>query len=224
MTPLRTLVLVFLFATSSATSIALAQETNLQPKYGAGPKSDMQKAADAKFLAGIDDYYKGDRKKAAEAASARGWQFLRQGNKPDAMRRFNQAWLIDNANGNALWGMAAIQAEAGAIAESMKLFVEAEGFVGGDLDFAVDHAKTLGVAGAQARDEALLKDAFARFARLHEKAPQHTLNLQNWAITLFYVGNYPEAWKKIQLAEATPRHAELDPGFVAALQGKMRRP
>ncbi|MBK9237172.1 MAG: hypothetical protein IPO19_14710 [Rhodoferax sp.] len=50
------------------------------------------------------------------------------------------------------------------------------------------------------------------------------MNLQNWAVTLFYVGNYPEARKKIQLAEVTPRHVELDPGFVAALQGKMRRP
>ncbi|MBK9237171.1 MAG: hypothetical protein IPO19_14705 [Rhodoferax sp.] len=83
MSPLRALGLAFLFATGFATSVALAQETNPQPKYGAGPKSDMQKTADAKCLAGIDDFYKGDRQKAAEAASARGWQFLRQGNKPD---------------------------------------------------------------------------------------------------------------------------------------------
>jgi len=218
------LILTLLLTAGFAASVAFAQDTNLKPKYGAAPKNEMQKAADAKFLAGIDEYYKGDRKKAAEAAASRGWQFLRQGNKADAMRRFNQAWLIDNTNGNALWGMAAIQAETEDTAASMKLFSEAKKYVGGDLDFAVDYAKMLGIVGAQTKNDVLLKDAFARFTRLYEKAPQHTLNLQNWAITLFYIGNYRDAWKKIQLAEGTPRRAEVDPSFVADLQSKMPRP
>lgn len=220
----RALLLAFLLSFGLTSQPAFAQDMNLQPKYGSLPKNDAQKAADAKFIASIDDYYRGDRKKGAEDVSSRGWQFLRQGNPPDAMKRFNQAWLLDNTNGNALWGMAVIQAGSGKIDESLKLFGEAEGFVGNDIDFSVDYAKALGTAGAQTKNEALLKDAFARFARLHEKAPQHTLNLQNWAITLFYVGNYAEAWKQMKLAEATPRRADLDPRFLAALQSKMLRP
>ncbi len=205
----RILLLLLLLSVGART--AFAQDSNLQPKYGSVAKNDAQKAADAKFLASIDDHYKGNRKKAAEDASSRGWQFLRQGNISDAMRRFNQAWLLDNSNGSALWGMAAVQASGGKIAESLKLFGEAEIVVGSDLDFSVDYAKTLGIAGAQTRNATLVKDAVARFEQLHQKAPQHTLNLQNWATTLFYVGNYAEAWKKLKLAEATPRHVELDP-------------
>lgn len=188
------------------------------------PKTEMQKAADAKFLAGIDESYKGDRRKAAETAASRGWQFLRQGDKSDAVRRFNQAWLIGNTNSYALWGMAVVQAEADDITASIKLFTEAEKSLNGELDFAIDYAKTLGIAGAQAKNNAQLQSALSRFARLHVKAPQHTLNLQNWAVTLFYSGNYSEACKKIQLAETTPRRAEVDPNFVAALQSKMPRP
>lgn len=198
---------------------ASAQDINLQPKYGSLPKNDAQKAADARFVASVDDQFKGDRRKAAAAAAGRGWQYLRQGNAPDAMRRFNQAWLLDSTNGAALWGMAAIQAGSGKIDESLELFAEAERYVGNDMDFSVDHAKALGVAGAQASNDALLKDAFARFERLHARAPQHTLNLQNWAITLFYVGNYTDAWNKVKLAEATPRSSDLDPRFLAALAG-----
>lgn len=220
----RALCLTLLLAGGFVTPVAFAQDANLQPKYGNSPKNEMQQAADAAFLAGIDAFYKGDRKKAADATSSRGWQFLRQGNKPDAMRRFNQAWLIDPANGNALWGMAVIQADTEDAAAAMKLFSEAEKLIGDDLDFAVDHAKMLGVVGAQTQNDKLLQDAFTRFARLYERAPQHTLNLQNWAITLFYTGNYRDAWKQIQLAEGTPRHAEIDQGFVAALQSKMPRP
>lgn len=218
------IILSILLLTTFATLAAFAQDKNLMPKYGSMPKTEMQKAADAKFLASIDEFYKGDRRKAAEATASRGWEFLRQDNKPDAMRRFNQAWLIDNTNSYALWGMAVVQAEADDITASIKLFTEAEKSLEGDLDFAVDYAKTLGIAGAQAKNNAQLQNAFSRFARLHVSAPQHTLNLQNWAVTLFYSGNYSEAWKKIQLAEATPRRAEVDPNFVAALQSKMPRP
>lgn len=220
----RTILVLLVLALESMSSLAFAQDINRQPKYGLLPKNETQKAADAEFLASIDDHYKGNRKKAAEEVSSRGWQFLRQGNVSDAMKRFNQAWLIDNLNANALWGMAAIQAGSGKLNESLKLFAEAESLVGGDIDLTADYAKALGVAGAQTKNNAQLNDAFARFARVHKKAPQHTLNLQNWAITLFYVGNYAEAWQKLKLAEATPRRSEIDQNFVAALQSKMPRP
>lgn len=221
---LRAVLLALLVAVNWVPQVVFAQDINLQPKYGALPKNDAQKAADAKFLASIDEYYKGDRKKAAEDVSRRGWQFLRQGNAPDAMRRFNQAWLLDSSNANAIWGMAAYEGSVGKMDDSLKLFVEAERSIGNDIDFAVDYAKALGIAGAETKSDALLKDAFARFARLYERAPQHTLNLQNWAITLFYVGNYAEAWSKVKLAEATPRRGDIDPRFLAALQSQMPRP
>lgn len=225
MSMIRTLLLVLLFASASTFKVAHAQDINLLPKYGSLPKNGAQQAADEKLIAAIDQHYKGNRKKAAEDASLRGWQSLRQGNTAEAMRRFNQAWLLDSSNGPAFWGMAAIQANTpGKTAESLKLFAEAERSIADDMDFAVDYAKALGIAGAETRNDALLQDAFARFARVHAKAPQHVLNLQNWAITLFYVGNYAASWEKIQLAEAAPRRAELDRDFIAALQVKMPRP
>jgi tetratricopeptide (TPR) repeat protein len=220
----RAILLVLALAIGTVFSAAFAQEINLLPKYGLLPKNEAQKAADAKFLASIDDTYKGNRKKAAADLSARGWEFLRQENFPDAMRRFNQAWLIDNSDGSALWGMAAIQASWRKLDESLKLFAEAEALVGDDIDFTADYAKALAMAGTQKKNDTLLNDAFARFARVYEKAPQHTLNLQNWAIALYYVGNYAEAWKKVKLAEATPGRAEFAPKFVDALQSKMPRP
>jgi tetratricopeptide (TPR) repeat protein len=140
------------------------------------------------------------------------------------MRRFNQAWLLNNSNGTTLWGMAAIQASSGKFDDSLKLFAEAEKFVGSDINFSVDYAKALGVAGVKLGDDVLLKDAFDRFERIYQKAPQNTKNLQNWAITLFSKGRYSEAWAKVKLAEATPNKGDLDPRFLAALQSRMPRP
>lgn len=216
--------IVLALAFGAVCSDVFAQDINLLPKYGLQPKNKGQKEADAKFLAAIDEEYKGNRKQAANDLASRGWQYLMQGNLPDAMRRFNQAWLVDNSNGTALWGMATIQAGWQKLDESLKLFAEAEAIVGDDNDFTTDYAKVIAMAGTQTKNDTLLNDAFARFERVYKKAPQHTLNLENWAVALFYGGNYAEAWKKVKLAEATPGGAAVDPEFKKALQRKLPRP
>jgi tetratricopeptide (TPR) repeat protein len=204
--------------------VACADDRNLLPKYGGLPETDWQRAADATFIAGIDEDYHGDRKKASTDMAMRGWQYLAAGDFDDAMRRFNQAWLLNKKNGTALWGMAAIQANSGKYADSLKLFEEAEKFAGSEINFSVDYARTVGMAAVDQKDGALLKEAFDRFERIYKKAPQHTKNLQNWAMTYFGAGRYPEAWAKVKLAEATPNKDELDPRFLAELQSRMPRP
>jgi len=217
-------VLLFSFAITFRSEPVSAEGINLLPKYGSGVKSQQLIEEDKKFLATADSLYKGDRAKASRELSDKGWQFLRNANPKDAMQSFNQAWLLDNKNGGSVWGMGAIQSGLGKPDEALKLFSEAETLMGEKLDFEVDHAKAVGFGAVQIRDEALLKDAFARFASIYEKAPRHALNLQNWAITLFYIGNYAESWKKIILAEKVTTASELDSGFMAALQAKMPRP
>lgn len=204
--------------------LAHADDRNLLPKYGNLPKANWQKKADAVFIAGMDEEYHGDRQKASSDMSARGWQYLAQGDLETAMRRFNQAWLLNPKNGVALWGMAAIEASWGKLDDSLKLFAEAETFVGSNLNFSVDYAKAVSMAGVERKDDALLKDAFHRFESIYQKAPQDTRNLQNWAIALFGLGRYAEAWEKVKLAEATPDKQQLDPRFVADLEARMPRP
>lgn len=215
--------LAMIFAYSFIGTVA-AQAINLLPKYGGVPKNEMQKVADEKFLTDADSYFKGDRKKAASHVALNGWKYLRQGSFDDAMRRFNQSWLLDSANGSAIWGMAVYQAQTGKVAEAFSLFLEADGLIGDDIDFQADYARLQGLVGAQNGDSARLQDAYKRFARVYEKLPQHVPNLLNWAITLYYVGNYPEAWEKIREAEKAPRSADLDQRFIADLSKRMPRP
>ena len=206
------------------TSSGLAQDRNLLPKYGSLSKLDWQEAADAVFIAGMDKDYHGDLNKASMDMAARGWQYLQAGDLEAGMRRFNQAWLLNNNNGTALWGMAAIEASSKKFEDSLKLFAEAEKTVGSQVNFSVDYAKALGKAGVAQGNDALLNDAFDRFERIYQRAPQNTLNLQNWAMTLFFKQRYAEAWAKVKLAEATPNKSVIDPRFVSALQAKMPRP
>lgn len=143
------------------------------------------------------------------------------------MKRFNQAWLLDNKNGTALWGMAVtVQSIASptSMATSMDLFAEAEQYKKEDIDFAVDYARAMSFRAIQLKDVTLLSNVLNRYSEISQKAPNHTLNFQNWAITLYQIGNYKQAWEKIKLAEATPRKNELDKKFIEALESKMPRP
>ncbi len=205
-------------------NVVHADDRNLSPKYGGLPLTAIEKEINDKFVSGMNEDYHGDLKKASMDMAMRGWQYLAAGDLDDAMRRFNQAWLLNKKNGTALWGMAAIEASSGNYDDSLKLFTEAEKFVGSDINFSVDYAKALGKAGVQLKDDTLLKFAFNRFEFNYQKAPQNTLNLQNWAMTLFSIGKYSEAWVKVKLAEATPNKNQLDPRFIADLQSHMPRP
>ena len=209
---------------AGTTLFAFAQSNNLLPKYGEVAKSTAQLEADAQFLAEMDTYFAKDRHRAADETSKRAWQMLRQGNTSEAMRRFNQAWLLNPLDGSALWGMGAIQMQQEKIPQGLKLFEEAEPYLAGDIDFLVDHARAIGMAGAMTKNQVLLDKAWPLFAANYARAPSHTLNLQNWAIVFFYTERYADAWQKLILAEKTPRSKEVDRGFVKALSDKMPRP
>jgi tetratricopeptide (TPR) repeat protein len=211
--------LQFLWGTANAENI------NLLPKYGMIEKNEAQLQADKKFIETVSKAYNGNLEKAAEDMAIKGWGFLHKGDVDTAIKRFNQAWLLDPKNGNTIWGMAAIQGQKqDKIAEAMQLFAEAAKYKSGDIDFETDYARTIGFRAVQTRDKELLIDALKRHEAIYKKAPEHTLNLQNWAITLFYIRDYASAWKIIKLAEATPRHNELDQNFITALNKVMPRP
>ena len=199
---------------------------NLLPKYGLLPKPPEMLAADQMFIENVTKDAKGDRKAAAVAFAGIGWEYYRKGDRATAMRRFNQSWLLDPQNGFAVWGMAALESNAGHHDSAQKLFEEAETLVPESerLRCKVDHARMLGIASAQSHNPQQLEQALARFAEIYQIAPDFIENLQNWAITLYLHGNYAKAWEIIKLAEKTPKAKQLSQEFLHALEAKMPRP
>lgn len=218
------IIFALLLTSSSTFHYAYAQNINVLPKYGNLPKNEKQLEADKEFITAIDQASNHNRKRAAEEIAMAGWKFLRLGNRDDAMRRFNQAWLLDNANATALWGMAVTQMHKKEFSQALKLFSEAEYFINDSINFSADYAKAISLEAAQTNDQALQQKALTKFAQVYEKNPQHLFNLQSWAISLYLIEDYTKAWSKIQIAETLPDRANLDQNFLSALQEKMPRP
>lgn len=85
-----------------------AQEpNNLKPKYGGIIKSQEYIDADNKFIDEVVEQY-GTREIAAKKYIKFGWDYFRKGDLNTAMKRFNQAWLLDSTLVDVNWGYGAI--------------------------------------------------------------------------------------------------------------------
>ena len=84
---------------------------NEQPMYGGAQKTAAMIEADRKLIA--DAERQGlSRAQASDQTVMAGWQlFTRQQDSATAMKRFNQAWLLDPDNGDAYHGMAILVIE-----------------------------------------------------------------------------------------------------------------
>lgn len=94
---------------------------NLLPQYGGVPKSKALRKADERFLAFCDQNF-ASRTEAAAYHANKGWDFLRRADPTTAIKRFNQAWLLDSTNAMAYWGFGAICGQRGDYTASLHYF------------------------------------------------------------------------------------------------------
>ena len=98
----------FLFYILLIVQLASCQKPdNLKPRYGDVVKSQEYIDLDNKF---IDDVVKefGTREIAAKKHLNFGWNYFKKGDFNTAMRRFNQAWLLDSTLIDVNWGYGAV--------------------------------------------------------------------------------------------------------------------
>jgi hypothetical protein len=91
------------------------------PMYGGREKSAHQDRADKEYMKYMT---KDGRSRADAAASAArvGWNAFYTGDESTAIKRFNQAWLLDPENQLALWGFAVISSQRGEFEDGARFF------------------------------------------------------------------------------------------------------
>jgi tetratricopeptide (TPR) repeat protein len=77
--------------------------------YGGMDRSKVPelRAADEQFIANVTSLF-GTREAAARAEVEQGFKFYKQNNLAMAMRRYNQAWLLDANNPEIYWGFSLV--------------------------------------------------------------------------------------------------------------------
>jgi Tfp pilus assembly protein PilF len=98
-------------------------DISLQPEYGNFEKNELQKADDESFKKDILKYYKGDTNAASKKMSDLGFTYLYdKGDLVTAMRRFNQAYILNSKNADAYYGFGTIFFNLGAMEKAREQF------------------------------------------------------------------------------------------------------
>jgi tetratricopeptide (TPR) repeat protein len=88
-------------------SIQGQQADNKKPMYGEVPQSEAFKKLDELFIQSATEQF-GSREKASQAHIKFGWKYFYNDSLVLAMKRFNQAWLLDAEQPDAYFGFAAL--------------------------------------------------------------------------------------------------------------------
>ncbi len=96
-----------------------SRDISLQPEYGNKEKTDAQIGYDEKFKKDILEQYNGDKRAASKKMIDLGFDYLyKKGDLVTAMRRFNQAYLLDPGNADSYYGFGTIYFNLGAMAKA----------------------------------------------------------------------------------------------------------
>ena len=134
----RIISLIFVFCVTivivGCTTLSGGQRIDNVPMYGQPEiqRPDPWKKADAEFIQNALELFKGDREKASKAWAQEADSFFRKGDLDYAMRRYNQAWLLNENNYQPYWGFGQVMIMRGKTDEAIKYYEKAKTHIDDD--------------------------------------------------------------------------------------------
>ena len=112
-------ILLFLFQLSLVEGFS--QADNKKPMYGEVSKTKEQKETDESFIKAVVEQF-GSKEKAGEAHIGLAWKYFYNDSLVVAMKRFNQAWMLNPENPDSYFGFAALMEIKGDSNEAKRLY------------------------------------------------------------------------------------------------------
>lgn len=104
----------------TANKVAAVKDIHLMPLFGETNKSMGQIEMEIKFLSDCDRDFE-SRTEASRFFASRGWEYLQESELDTACYRFNLAWLLDNKNADAYWGLGVVCYQKGYLTDAERL-------------------------------------------------------------------------------------------------------
>jgi tetratricopeptide (TPR) repeat protein len=170
------------------------------------PRPTMFRQADEAFIKTAAAGFGGDRKLASLAWTAQGDRFFAEHNLDYAMRRYNQAWLLNDTNYEVYWGFGRVLVEKRKFEDAIVHLKKAVGLSGEAADqrptlladlAAAYSAKAAALPADRPRDRAaafaLANETFAQSTAI---APDNGETWRRWALSLEAQGDAAGAAEK----------------------------
>ena len=204
------------------------------PMYGqpAVPRPLAQRNGDEQFIHDASKVFGGDRKKACQAWASKGDEEFNNGNTGIAMRRYNEAWLLDPDSYLPYWGFGRVLLEEGKTDEALGYFEKSTKLIDDAYqkpalltDLGTAYAVKVESLPADQADER------AKYSQLSDQSYDEALHLdptyvgawRRWAMSLYREARYAESWQKVKKAQEA-HAAPLPEKFLQDLAAKLPEP
>ena len=173
------------------------------------PRLEVLKKADEDFIKQASAAFRGSRRDASRAWVDQADRFFREGNLDYAMRRYNQAWLLDATNYRAFWGFGQVTLQKDKFTEAIGYFEQALSLCDDSEQRPALLSDTGTAYSFKAKYEASLTPAekasiFAQanecFAKSTELNAHYGNAWKRWAMSLHREGRFADAWEKVKRA------------------------
>lgn len=195
----------------------------LIPLFGGFEKSVEQKEKVEEFLKSCDKSFK-NRSEASDFFATRAWEYLSEGEKDTATHRFNLAYLLDDENAEAYWGL-------GVIAYQNQQYEQAIELMNKGLDMDDDDNVTLIVDLSTVylkcftvdNNHKDLENAFNLLHKALNKQPDAANALMQLSMAKLLNNELDEAWERFHEGyELDPENANIE--ILEALLSKKDDP
>ena len=181
------------------------------PMYGDPARAANLKESDKAFIASLEQSGKSRQAVAREVLRA-AWALYQNLEYGPAMRKFNQAWLLDPENGDAFHGFAVISlVRDKAIVETEGFFKQALSKPGVNPNVYVDYGRFLWIGNR-------LEESLAQLHKALELAPKVHNARSNIALVHYKQRDYAKACEFARSAKANGD--DLQPGFLEEMCAK----
>jgi tetratricopeptide (TPR) repeat protein len=169
-------------------------DINLQPEYGKVKKDAAHIAIDNEFIATA---IKQDTtaKKASGHLVELGFKYLSQGDMETAMKRFNQAWLLDKTNSDVYWGYGAVYGTFKDYPAATAQYDKGLAINPRNANIITDKATLFLVQYQQDGDPEQMNNAITLFSQSFDIDPTNANTVYKLSVCFFLNKDCANAWK-----------------------------
>lgn len=194
---------------------------NTQPLFGEQPKTAAQIDEEIHFLNDCDRNF-ASRSEASDFFAARGWDYIASQQLDTAAHRFNLAWLLNDKNPDAYWGLGVVCYQKNRLPDAIRMLRKGLAVDDSNAVLLTDLATVEIKQYQQTPTEVMLADAETHLNQSIAVNPT-ALAYQKLSVIYYLKTNYSKAWEYFHQARALD-FSTLDIGYLNDLLIKQPDP
>jgi len=194
---------------------------NTVPLFGERPKTAEQIDQEIHFLNDCDRNF-ASRSDASNFFSARGWDYVADRQLDTAAHRFNLAWLLNDSNADAYWGLGVVCYQKNQLPDAIRMLKRGLSIADSNIVLMTDLASVEIKQYQQKQEADVLADAESHLQRATLLNP-NALSYQKLSVVYYLKADYIKAWAYFHQAVNLDR-SSLDIGYLSDLLAKLPDP